>query len=81
MEGIAMKHYSKEFKEEALKLSDEIGVKKAAQQLGIAYYTGPHVCLQLCLLPYFREKLLKKFYGCMQAHEEEYSSGSIKQLK
>ena len=30
-----MKHYSKEFKEEALKLSDEIGVKKAAQQLGI----------------------------------------------
>ena len=27
MEGIAMKHYSKEFKEEALKLSDEIGVK------------------------------------------------------
>ena len=34
-----MKHYSKEFKEEALKLSDEIGVKKAAQQLGIVYYT------------------------------------------
>ena len=30
-----MKHYSKEFKEEALKLSDEIGVKKAAQQLGV----------------------------------------------
>ena len=29
----------------------------------------------------FREKLLKKFYGCMQAHEEEYSSGSIKLLK
>ena len=34
-----MKRYSKEFKEEALKLSDELGVKKAAQQLGIAYYT------------------------------------------
>lgn len=34
-----MKRYSKEFKEEALKLSDEIGVKKAAQQLGVAYYT------------------------------------------
>ena len=31
--------YSKEFKEEALKLSDEIGVKKAAEQLGIRYYT------------------------------------------
>lgn len=31
--------YSKEFKEEALKLSDEIGVKKASQQLGIQYYT------------------------------------------
>ena len=38
-----MKHYSKEFKEEALKLSDEIGVKKAAQQLGIA--------LSLCQKP------------------------------
>ena len=34
-----MKHYSKEFKEEVLKLSDEIGVKKAAQQLSVAYYT------------------------------------------
>lgn len=31
--------YSKEFKEEALKLSDEIGVKKAAAQLGVQYYT------------------------------------------
>ena len=31
--------YSKEFKEEALKLSDEIGLKKAAQQFGIQYYT------------------------------------------
>ncbi|NLB37595.1 MAG: transposase [Clostridiales bacterium] len=34
-----MKKYSKEFKAEALKLSDEIGVKKAAAQLGIQYYT------------------------------------------
>ena len=31
--------YSKEFKEEAIKISDEIGRKKAAQQLGIQYYT------------------------------------------
>lgn len=31
--------YSKEFKEEALKRSDETGLKKAAQQLGIQYYT------------------------------------------
>ena len=31
--------YSKEFKEEALKLSDEVGLIKAAQQLGIQYYT------------------------------------------
>ncbi len=31
--------YTKEFKEEALRLSDEIGVKKAAQQLGLKYYT------------------------------------------
>lgn len=34
-----MTKYSKEFKKEALKLSDEIGVKKAAQQLGLNYYT------------------------------------------
>ena len=34
-----MTKYSKEFKEEALKLSDEIGVKKAAEQLGLKYYT------------------------------------------
>ena len=32
-------NYSKEFKEEALKLSDEINVKKAAAQLGLKYYT------------------------------------------
>ena len=29
----------------------------------------------------FSEKLLKKFYGCTQAHEEEYSSGSVSKLK
>ena len=34
-----MARYSKEFKEEALRLSDEIGVKKAAAQLGLPYYT------------------------------------------
>lgn len=34
-----MAKFSKEFKEEALKLSDEIGVKKAAAQLGLHYYT------------------------------------------
>lgn len=34
-----MSKYSKEFKEESLKLSDEIGVKKAALQLGLQYYT------------------------------------------
>ncbi|MEY8356626.1 transposase [Lachnospiraceae bacterium 54-53] len=31
--------YEKSFKEEAVKLSDEIGVKAAAAQLGIPYYT------------------------------------------
>ena len=34
-----MSIYSKEFKSEAIRLSDEIGVKKAASQLGIPYYT------------------------------------------
>jgi transposase len=31
--------YEKSFKEEAVKLSDEIGVKAAANQLGIPYYS------------------------------------------
>lgn len=31
--------YDKEFKLQALQLSDEIGVKKASEQLGINYYT------------------------------------------
>lgn len=31
--------YEKSFKEEAVKLSDEIGIKAAAAQLGIPYYT------------------------------------------
>ena len=31
--------YDKGFKEEAVKLSDEIGSKKASQQLGVPYYT------------------------------------------
>ena len=34
-----MTSYEKSFKEEAVKLSDETGIKKAAAQLGIPYYT------------------------------------------
>ena len=34
-----MTKYSEEFKKEAIRLSDEIGSKKAAAQLGIPYYT------------------------------------------
>lgn len=34
-----MKRYDKGFKEEAVRLSDEIGVKKAAEQLGVFYNT------------------------------------------
>ena len=34
-----MVKYNKEFKEQALLLSDELGVKKAAEQLGSNYYT------------------------------------------
>ena len=34
-----MTKYSEEFKREAMRLSDEIGSKKAAAQLGIPYYT------------------------------------------
>ncbi|MDR0357008.1 MAG: transposase [Clostridiales Family XIII bacterium] len=31
--------YEKNFKEEAVKLADEIGAKKAAEDLGVSYYT------------------------------------------
>jgi len=31
--------YIKELKEEAIKLSDEIGLKKATAELGLNYYT------------------------------------------
>ena len=31
--------YDKSFKEEAVRLSDEIGVKKASEQLSVPYYT------------------------------------------
>ena len=34
-----MRKYDKEFKEELVKLSDEIGVKQAAAQLDIPYYS------------------------------------------
>lgn len=34
-----MRTYNKGFKEEAVKLSDEVGVHQAAEQLGIPYYT------------------------------------------
>lgn len=34
-----MKKYDKGFKEEAVNLSDEIGIKKAAEQLGVNYNT------------------------------------------
>lgn len=39
-EGVfEMRKYDKEFKEEAVKLPDEVGVKQAVAQLGIPYYT------------------------------------------
>ena len=34
-----MRQYSREFKVEALKLSEEIGLKKTSLQLGIPYFT------------------------------------------
>lgn len=34
-----MRKYDKEFKEEAVKLSNEIGVKQTAAQLGVPYYS------------------------------------------
>ena len=34
-----MKKYSQEFKDQAVKLSDDVGVKKAAEQLGVSLNT------------------------------------------
>jgi len=34
-----MKRYDKEFREQALKLSDELGIRKASDQLGVVYGT------------------------------------------
>lgn len=34
-----LRKYDKEFKEEAVKLSDEVGVKQATAQLGDPYYS------------------------------------------
>ena len=34
-----MTQYAKEFREQAILLSDEIGVKKADEQLGVVYST------------------------------------------
>ena len=42
-----MTTYSKEFKAEALRLSDEIGVQKAAKQLGIPYCSSVNISHKL----------------------------------
>lgn len=34
-----MNKYDKQFKEEAMRLSEEIGLKRASEQLGVPYYT------------------------------------------
>jgi len=34
-----MMRYDTTFKEEAVKMSDEVGIKKTAEQLGVPYYT------------------------------------------
>ena len=47
--------YSKEFKEQAIKLSDEIGVKQACAQLGLVYST-----LADWRKSYNRERILKE---------------------
>lgn len=47
--------YSKEFKEQAIKLSDEIGVKQACAQLGLVYGT-----LADWRKSYNRERILKE---------------------
>ena len=75
-----MSKYSKEFKEEAIRLSDEIGNKKAAAQLGIPYYTLadwrnkskhklkepelPNTALKCCF-PLWRESFWRLWHGSL----------------
>ena len=47
--------YSKEFKEQAIKLSDEIGIRQACAQLGLVYST-----LADWRKTYNRERILKE---------------------
>ena len=48
--------YTKEFKEEALKLSDEIGVRRTAEQLGLKYNTLKMSIQVQSNLPVFSER-------------------------
>ena len=63
-----MSKYSKEFKEEAIRLSDEIGNKKAAAQLGLPYYTladwrnkSKHTCRRISVKMLLDLKTLTKY--------------------
>lgn len=68
-------NYSREFKDEVLKLFDEIGIKKAAEQLGLKYYTLAEVDAKATVFPIVNsinsnegEKALMEF---IQSHLEE----------
>lgn len=73
-----MAKYSKEFKEEALKLSYEIGVKKAAAQLGLQYFTLADWCKDRK----FRERhtvVLTDFEAKVRISELEKENAQLRQ--
>ncbi|MDY3304183.1 MAG: hypothetical protein SOW78_07910 [Clostridia bacterium] len=56
-----MSKYSKEFKEEAIRLPDEIGNKKAAAQPGLPYYTLADKLFYKAIYAIYMEDELEKY--------------------
>lgn len=76
-----MRQYSTDFKEQALKLSDEIGLQKASEQLGVNYGTlsgwrkirkkknGENLVPDTSLLTEREKQLLKENQELKEANE------------
>ena len=64
--------YTKEFKEEALKLSVEIGLKQAASQLGLAYHPLAEWRIRLNKVAKSRSTMRSKRFGsvCLNARTQ-----------
>lgn len=76
-----MRQYSTDFKEQALKLSDEIGLQRASEQLGVNYGTlsgwrkkrkrknGENIAVETSLLTDREKQLLKENQELKETNE------------